>query len=823
MLQHGWYVWPLKFRSMSGAAMLLMFLATASLAREPDPIPPTGPAAAEPTPVTEQPTSEPVPAEPVPAEPVPAEPVPAEPVPSEPVPAEPVPSEPLPAEPVPAEPVPSEPVPAEPVPAEPVPAEPVPAEPVPAEPVPVEPGPADPMPTKPMPSNAPSTEETEAPVVDKSEMPDLRFHEGAPREVIRLREPPADVSPNPEFDSGSDASPPATSPDATATGPSTGPTQKSPSDAQPEPLDPERRPAPPADLQEPDDAVALPDLGLLENIHPASFQQITPGKTSLSELVAAMGKPAARKNVTGGERLEYQVGPFPKVVFQIVSDRVSAVVIHLKELTPVAEVSDDLELGDLRSVVIPGQLGQRLGVSYPERGLQLLFAEGQIEPRVSHVVLESVSAEPFILRAVNTPRNQLQDRMSDLAVARHLAGNDRETCYLRARVLMDVECFDQARQVIRQAGTRQSETRLRLIAAKLLAKEGKYEDALAETRAVAQADETEALVKARAECQLGDLLVDSPKNDFNQAIQYHLSAIKRATPLLKDPSLETRRAAREILIDAHLSGANDVAWGNWQNKVEAVSRWLENAEKHATAYADQQPEDPALRLLVLRETLSAYAGTVGAFDPTDAVASVLLQGQRALEQTNAPEVQQHLHRLIGKCLMDAVQIAHVRRDYRQAGIWGTAAASHLEALEHSQTLTWTDHELVGRLYFLRGFGHVLDKSAHDKAVVWYERALPHLQSPLPADVARDAAHQGQHLVTMAVSYWETGAHDEALMLTERGMKLMEQAVEQGKLPRPALVVPYGNLASMYQELGNQEQATAMTARAREVEPPKVKR
>ena len=59
---------------------------------------------------------------------------------------------------------------------------------------------------------------------------------------------------------------------------------------------------------------------------------------------------------------------------------------------------------------------------------------------------------------------------------------------------------------------------------------------------------------------------------------------------------------------------------------------------------------------------------------------------------------------------------------------------------------------------------------------------------------------------MGVSYWETGQHKKAVELTERGLTLMEQAVQQGRLPKPTLGVPYGNLAWMHRQLGEKEQA-----------------
>ena len=57
------------------------------------------------------------------------------------------------------------------------------------------------------------------------------------------------------------------------------------------------------------------------------------------------------------------------------------------------------------------------------------------------------------------------------------------------------------------------------------------------------------------------------------------------------------------------------------------------------------------------------------------------------------------------------------------------------------------------------------------------------------------------LVSMGVSYWQIGEKNRALSLTQNGVSLVEAAVEAGILARSTLGVPYGNLATMYQKLG----------------------
>ena len=58
------------------------------------------------------------------------------------------------------------------------------------------------------------------------------------------------------------------------------------------------------------------------------------------------------------------------------------------------------------------------------------------------------------------------------------------------------------------------------------------------------------------------------------------------------------------------------------------------------------------------------------------------------------------------------------------------------------------------------------------------------------------------LVSMGVSYWQLGNQAQAIDLTKTGVSLVETAVENGVLAKSTLAVPYGNLATMYQQMGD---------------------
>ena len=54
---------------------------------------------------------------------------------------------------------------------------------------------------------------------------------------------------------------------------------------------------------------------------------------------------------------------------------------------------------------------------------------------------------------------------------------------------------------------------------------------------------------------------------------------------------------------------------------------------------------------------------------------------------------------------------------------------------------------------------------------------------------------------MGVTYWQLGQQARALEITQNGTSLVEMAVEDGILGKSSLAVPYGNLASMFEQMG----------------------
>ena len=115
---------------------------------------------------------------------------------------------------------------------------------------------------------------------------------------------------------------------------------------------------------------------------------------------------------------------------------------------------------------------------------------------------------------------------------------------------------------------------------------------------------------------LGDFLARGPAHDYKSALNLHRQAIKIADPLSVNPHFEVRRAAKEILVDAHLAAARDIGWGNWKRKAEVVPKWIDRASAFAEEMIANDGGDSELRLRVAEGALLALAGFRPPADPS---------------------------------------------------------------------------------------------------------------------------------------------------------------------------------------------------------------
>lgn len=563
------------------------------------------------------------------------------------------------------------------------------------------------------------------------------------------------------------------------------------------------RSAAPIKPAEPLQAKSQPASGAIDA---ATLKGVKPGQTTRDELHEAWGPAKRVEKMVGGIRETYEVEPFDRVRVTIVDDVVHTLAIYLAKSVPLATIAQRLEVAEIAPVEIYNDNAELAGRAYPERGVMFGFVPNSDPPQVFQVVAEPVDAEMFIARAEQRLAQQYGACMADLSQALEMTPDAPRIQALHAELALRGGDPDQAHRsaetLIKQ---HPDEAEYRLLWAKVLAAEGDYPHAVRQVRDLIDSEKASGLALARAHCQLGDYLASGEKRDFEQAIAHHQKAIKLAEPETLQAQFAVRRAAKELMVEAHLGVAHDIGWGRWQQKPKAVIKWVDHARAYADDLVANEQGSPDLRLRVCEGALSALAGIAQPPDASKWIEQLKRDGKQLHGQADDEAYKAHLAWRIGLALADATEIEAARRRPEQAVELGRTALNYLdgggEAAEH---LPLHD-QLRGRLMFRLGSTFAVQRANHKQAIEWFDRAVPLLESPVP-EAALDHARLGESFVSMGVSYWEEAGRPEALRLTSQGVKLMEQAVYQGALDRSALAIPYGNLASMHEQLGDAQEA-----------------
>ena len=325
-----------------------------------------------------------------------------------------------------------------------------------------------------------------------------------------------------------------------------------------------------------------PEYSGIAPVESASFNGITPGVSTLQEVQEAWGPPKEVADRNAQHVQLYSVEPFDQVEVSFVKDRVTAIVIRFERPFPADVVSEQLELANIRPVLISDELGQILGQSFPERGVLFSFepteTPGKASMKVVQIIIEPVGAEAFVLRAETYLDSHPDWSIRDLDQAIKIDPDRARAHWLRCRLLAAADDLEAAISAATEAVRLDpNDAQYRLTRAHVLGQVGRFAEGIEEAQK-ALADSTKRPhVKAQASCLLGDLLTSGPKPDYRQALQHHMEAIKTADPLAVSQHPAIRIAAKEVLIDAHLGAAHDIAWGPWDQKEKAVPRWLEQA------------------------------------------------------------------------------------------------------------------------------------------------------------------------------------------------------------------------------------------------------
>lgn len=564
------------------------------------------------------------------------------------------------------------------------------------------------------------------------------------------------------------------------------------------------------------------------DLEPASFKGVTPGVTTVTELHSQWGAP--KEVASRGEEMVYlfSVAPFEHVEVIARKDKVEAIVIRLNRAFPTEKVAEHLALSTITPVLVANEKGEILALGYPERGVILALlpaqAPGRANFQTAEIILQPLSAELFLLRAETYLWRDPEASLRDLTIAVRLMPTAARAHWLRARILAARGEYPAAEAACLQAvQLSPSEAAYLLTLSEILQRQGRLEEARrALYRAEAMA-ESRPHLKARVACVGAELATRESPPDYARALELYQEAIRRAEPFAGSEYPAIRQVAKETLLDAYLGAADCIAFGKWRQKEVALPHWWERAERVAADLVENEGRPEDFRFYVLARAIGACAILKGAVDPVP-YADKLVELSARMIPDSAPAgvmpspAEANRRRQLAQALYEATVVTQNQGKGQKALTYAEKAAAILRPVaENPVSAEPADRFLLGKILFRIGASYAVAEGNHHKAVEWFDKALPVFDTRIePGLSPTDRGTLGEMLVSMGVSYWEVGKKDLGYQLTERGTRLVEEAVAGGHYPRSALAAPYTNLATMERHRGNPEVAERYLQQARQI-------
>ncbi|HEY2761257.1 MAG TPA: hypothetical protein VGI75_10950, partial [Pirellulales bacterium] len=540
------------------------------------------------------------------------------------------------------------------------------------------------------------------------------------------------------------------------------------------------------------------------SVQSARFGGVQPDVTTVEELTDKWGEGKELSHDGDSTVMRFSRPSFPQVDVTVSGSKARSIVINLDQAIPTDTLARELQLSDVRPVDVPDDSGELLGQAYPERGV--LFSITPDGKRVSQVLLDKIDLSTFLLRAETYLQSELHASLADIDFVLSQQPKNARALWLRAQVMSTLARYDEALHDVDAAAENEKAPLYRLTRADILGHKGRYDDAIQETKNVLGMNNLPRDIKAKALCQLGDLLAASPAHDYKMAMESHTAAIKIADPLSIDKHLAVRRNAKLLLVDAHLAVANDIACGYWQQKEKIVPKWLERARAYAEDCIAHEDAEPALRLHLAQGALAACAGAEGKVDSVPWARMALQAGKPLIAVAQDPWTKLAIQWQLGVALADGLVADELRGAVQHSLPNTSLTISYLEAGAKGRAETPQDVFRIGWLYYHMGALHAVQHNDHKTAVVWYEKAFPLLDRPIPPTLRNQQGHYGEWLVSMGISYWEEGNKNFALQVTDAGAQHVQEAIHRKLMDENAMAIPYGNLAFMHEALGHTDAA-----------------
>lgn len=540
-------------------------------------------------------------------------------------------------------------------------------------------------------------------------------------------------------------------------------------------------------------------------VDPASFRGALPGTTTRKQLEADWGTSEEVLTKDGTTTLAWKIDPFERVEVTIADDVVEAISIKLAEPVSVDDLARQLEIADLRTVVVRDDQSIEIGKVYPERGVLISVEPGT--DRATAILIEPLDADAFVMRAEEEVDSCSAYAVADLQYAIRIDPQHGRAHQLLLAMSADQGKWTDALELATQAARLDpDDTWTKLKHAGVLIALERPEEARKLLGGVAEAAGTPPLVAAQAARLTGRAELARATPDFQKAVERFGDAIRNGSPLLATPQPAVQAAVREVILDAHMGTALAIARGTWQQKSRVIPKWITRADAVVTEFTGADQERRILELQLCRGALAVAAATADAIEPLPWVKRLLELRDRMGDGITDPWRRRQIDWEVGQGLADALAAAQKRGDAADMLDNATLTAAYLERGAEHRQLTATERKSIGELMFRIGIMHSLQRGDHATAVTWFDKALPLWDGNERFDRDGELGRLGEAYVSMAISYWQVARRDDAVTISRRGVDLMVSAVDKSQLEERALAVAYGNLATMYAEQGDDSQA-----------------
>jgi len=552
-----------------------------------------------------------------------------------------------------------------------------------------------------------------------------------------------------------------------------------------------------------------------------SFNGITPGISKRIDVLRNWGDP--RSDDTQATELKYRFDDLRSVVVRFEDSQVDSIVVKLKKPQLITALIDKLDLESLRPAMMFDSDGVEVARVFPERGVVLRIDLGEqglaiasddedfsadAGPRVNEIVIQSIQAAPFLLRAEQNPSHHFTKTIADLKAALRF---DRSLGAVRAQLseiqLKIGKAVTAERYASEAVELEPQNASYRLHWAKCLRQLARYERAVEEAREVLENRSISPLIRAQALNEMGLLASLGSKKVARRAMPLHSKAIEIADRLAVGDDPLVSQQAKQLLVEAHLAVAVEISLGDWQQKDETVPQWIERSSALAEALIAEDAEAfLPLRLQVAVSSLAAAANLDKPINPLLWIEEAEDTAAEIKLSVFDPLAESQYDWQLGLAYFHGSQIEHHRSEPDSAIHLGELADQQLTELAKQRDEMPDTAYLMGRLYFQIGAVHAVHYEDHSTACQWYDEAAERLLNPVPVTTMAAPQQHGDALVSMGVSYWNQDERQRAIEVTESGVELIEQAVSSSLLEAETLMVSYSNLAAMYQAQGDNEPA-----------------